>query len=98
VGEPAARIAAAEIALNHLLNDQPENTVLPLETGLILNQEPVEMIKNHPVKDHLLRTSRTIDSRHSGRMASRNGPTHGDDRRLGQEAGEEKYICGCRGL
>jgi hypothetical protein len=38
------------------------------------------MMKNHPVKDRLLRMSRTIDSRHSGRMASRNGPTHGDDR------------------
>jgi hypothetical protein len=38
------------------------------------------MMKNHPVKDRLLRMSRTIDSRHSGRMASRSGPTHGDDR------------------
>jgi hypothetical protein len=36
-------IAAVEIALDHLLNDRPEKTVLPLETTLILSQKPVEM-------------------------------------------------------
>jgi hypothetical protein len=49
--------------------------VLPLETGLILSQEPVEMMRQHPVKDRPLRMSRAIDSRHSTRKASRNGPT-----------------------
>jgi hypothetical protein len=38
------------------------------------------MMRQHPVEDGPLRMSRTIDSRHSRRMASRNGPTHGDDR------------------
>jgi hypothetical protein len=73
-GEPAAGIAAVKILLDHILDDRPEKTVLPLETTLILNQEPVEMMEKHPVEDGPLRMSRTIDSRHSGRMASRNGP------------------------
>ena len=68
-------IAAVEIALDHLLDDRPEKTVLPLETTLILSQEPVEMIEYHSVKDGPLRMTRTIDARHGGRMASRNGPT-----------------------
>jgi hypothetical protein len=48
--------------------------VLPLETTLILRQEPVEMMEEYPVKDRPLRMSRTIDSRHSRRKASRTGP------------------------
>jgi len=47
--------------------------VLPLETCLILNQEPVEMMEKHPVEDDSLRMSRTIDSRQSRRIASRCG-------------------------
>jgi hypothetical protein len=74
-GKPAARIAAVEIALDHLLDDRPEKTVLPLETTLIFSQEPVEMMEKHPVEDGPLRMSGTIDSRHSRRIASRNGPT-----------------------
>jgi hypothetical protein len=48
--------------------------VLPLETTLILHQEPVEMMEKHPVKDRPLRMSRMIHSRHGGRIASRNEP------------------------
>jgi len=73
-GEPAFRIAAVKILLDHLLNDRSEKTVLPLKTTLILSQEPVEMMEEYPVKDRPLRMSRTIDSPHSGRKASRNGP------------------------
>ena len=62
-------------ALDHVLDDRPEEAVLLLETTLILSQEPVEMMRQHPVKDRPLRMSRTIDSRHCGRMTSRNGPT-----------------------
>jgi hypothetical protein len=32
-------------------------------------------MRQHPVEDRPLRMSRTIDSPHSGRMASRNGST-----------------------
>ena len=48
--------------------------VLPLETTLILRQKPVEMMEEYPIKDCPLRMSRTIDSRHSRRKASRTGP------------------------
>jgi len=48
--------------------------VLPLETTLILHQEPVEMMEEHPVEDRPLRMSRKKDSRYCRRMASRNGP------------------------
>ena len=72
-GKAAARIAAIEIALHDLLDDRPEKTVLPLEMGLILSREPVEMMRQHPVEDGPLRMLRTIDSRHSKRIASRNG-------------------------
>jgi len=60
-GKPAFRIAAVEIMLDHLLDDRPEKTVVPLETGLILSQEPVEMMEQHPVEDGPLRMSRTVD-------------------------------------
>ena len=73
-GKPAFRIAAVEITLDHLLDDRPEKTVLPLETGLILSQEPVEMMEEYSVEDGPLRMSGTVDSRHGGRMTSRNGP------------------------
>jgi hypothetical protein len=33
------------------------------------------MMKDHPVENAPLRMSRMIDSRHGGRMASRNKPT-----------------------
>jgi hypothetical protein len=49
--------------------------VLPLETTLILRQEPVEMMEKDPIENGPLRMSRTIDSRHSRREASRNGST-----------------------
>jgi hypothetical protein len=34
-GESEFRVAAVEIAINHLLDDRPEKTVLPLETVFI---------------------------------------------------------------
>jgi len=74
-GKAAAGIAAVEIALHDLLNDRAEVAVLLLETALILRYEPLEMMEQYPAKDRPLRMSRTIDSRYSGRMASRNGPT-----------------------
>ena len=72
-GKPAERDAAVEVALLDFLDDRPEEALFLLETSLILGQEPVEIMKKHPVEDGPLRISRTIDSRHGGRMASRNG-------------------------
>jgi hypothetical protein len=74
-GEPAAGIAAVKILFDHLLDDRPEKTILPLEPTLIFRQKPVEMMEEYPVKDCPLRMSRTMDSRHSRRKASRTGPT-----------------------
>jgi hypothetical protein len=74
-GEPAFRIAAVKILLDHLLDDRSEKPILPLETVFIFGQEPVEMMEKHPAKNRPLRMSGTIDSRHSRRIASRNGPT-----------------------
>jgi len=44
-GEPAAGIAAVEVALHDVFDDRPEIPILPLETALIFCQEPVEVIK-----------------------------------------------------
>ena len=66
-GEPAFRIAAVKILLDHPLNDRSEKPILPLETVFIFGQEPLEMMEEYPVKDRPLRMSRTIDSRHSRR-------------------------------
>jgi len=49
--------------------------ILLFETGLILRDKPLEMMEKHPVENGPLRMSGTIESRHSGREASRNGPT-----------------------
>ncbi len=88
--EPAAGIAVVEILLHHLPDDRPEKTVLPLETTFILSQEPVEMMEKHPVKDGPLRMSGTIDSRHGGRRASRNGPTSRIGPRLPEKRDEPR--------
>jgi len=73
-GKPAARIAAVKIALNDFLDNRAEKAVWLLEAALVLRQELVEIMEQDPIKDSPLRMSRTIHSRHSGRMASRNGP------------------------
>jgi hypothetical protein len=44
-GEPAARVAAVEVALDHLLDNGPEEPVLLLEGIFILDQEPFEVMK-----------------------------------------------------
>jgi len=43
--EPAAGIAAVEVALHDVFDDRPEIPILPLETALIFCQEPVEVMK-----------------------------------------------------
>ena len=73
-GKPALRIAAVEISLHDLLDDRPKIPILPLETGLILGQELIEMMEEDPVEDGPLRMARAIDSRHIGKADSRNMP------------------------
>jgi hypothetical protein len=71
-GEPAARVAAVKIAPHDFLDGRPEEAVFLLEAALMLREEPVEIMKEHPIKDGPLGTAGTIHSRHGGRMASRN--------------------------
>jgi len=64
-GKPAARIAAVEVAVHDLLDDRPEEAILPLESALIFGKEPVEVMEQHPVERSPLGMSRTVDSGHS---------------------------------
>jgi hypothetical protein len=73
-GEAAAGVAAVQIVLNHLLDDRSEEAVLLLETSLVLCQEPVKIVKKHPVENGPFRMSRTIDSCHSKDKDSGNTP------------------------
>jgi hypothetical protein len=44
-GKAATGVAAVEVLLHDLFDDRPEIAVLPLETALILRNEPLEMMK-----------------------------------------------------
>jgi len=74
-GEPTAGIATVQITLDDFFDDRPEVAVLLLKTSLVLRQEPVKVMEQHPIEDSPLGMSRTIHSRHNGRMASRTGPS-----------------------
>jgi hypothetical protein len=65
------------MAFSHFFDDRPEVALLPLETGLILGDKPLEMMEQYPVEDGPLRMSRTINSRYGGRMASETGHRQG---------------------
>jgi hypothetical protein len=74
-GESATGVAAVEIALDHIFNDWPEEAMLLLEAALVVCQEPVEVMEEHPIKNGPLGMPGTIHSRHGRREASRNGPS-----------------------
>ncbi len=73
-GEPAARIAAVQVALHYLLDNGAEEAVLFLEAMLILCEEAVEVMEEHAIKDSPLGMSGTINSGHIRSFSSRNGP------------------------
>jgi len=73
-GEVGARIATVEIALDDLLDDRPEMTILLLKAALVDCQEPVEVMEQHPIEDRALRMTRTIDPLHIGATDSRSEP------------------------
>jgi hypothetical protein len=62
-GKPAARVAAVQVSFNDFLDDRPQEAVALLKTSLILGQEMVEVMKQHPVEDCPLRMTRAIYSR-----------------------------------
>jgi hypothetical protein len=78
-GKPAARIAAVQVALDHLLDNGPEETVLLLEAALIFYQELVEVMEQHPVEDSALGMAGAIDSWHGKDKDSGNGPEEASD-------------------
>jgi len=86
-GEPAVRITAVKITLHDLLDDRPEEPILLLETALVFCQKPVEVMEQHPIENGPLRMPGTIDSRHGGRRASRNGPSPRIGPRLPEKTG-----------
>ena len=61
-GEPAAGVAAIQVALDDLLDDRPEEAIPLLEASLVFRQETTEVMKKHPVEDSPLGMSGTIDS------------------------------------
>ena len=79
----AAGIAAVEIALDDILDDRPEEAVFPLKTPLLFRDEPLEMMKKHPVENGAFRMARAVDSRHIGNEASRNAPGTGQGKNPG---------------
>jgi len=82
-GKAAAGVAAVEIALDDILDDRPEEAVFPLKTPLIFRDEPLEMMKKHPVENGPFRMARAVDSRHIGNEVSRNGPGTGKGKNPG---------------
>ncbi len=73
-GKSATGVTAVEIALDHLLDDGPEETVLLLKAVLIFSQELVKVMEEDAVKDGALRMSRPVDSCHGKDRNSKNEP------------------------
>ena len=73
-GEPAAGIAAVKILLDGVLDDRTEIAVRLLETLLVLRDEALKMMEEHPVENRAFRMARAVDSRHIQDKRSRNGP------------------------
>jgi hypothetical protein len=76
-GKAALRIAAVKIFFDDILDDQPEETIVPLEAALVFGDEPLEMMEKHSVENGAFRMTRTVDSRHIGNEVSRNAPGTG---------------------
>lgn len=62
--ESAAWIAAVKILLDDVLDDRTEIAVRLIETLLVLRDEALKMMEQHPVENGPLRMTRTIDARH----------------------------------
>jgi len=77
-GEARAGVAAIEVAADDFPDDRLEISVFPLEAPLVFDEEPLEMMEQHAVEDHALRTSRTVDSRHIAKADSKSVPAVAD--------------------
>jgi len=82
-GKSTAGIAAVKIFFDDILDDRPEITIVPLEPALVFRDEPLEMMKKHPVENGAFRMARAVDSRHIGDEVSRNAPGTGQGKNPG---------------
>jgi len=73
-GKATHRIAAVEILLNNILDHRPKIAILLLEPIFIFSKEPLEIIKEHPIKNRVFWMTLAVDSWHSREDDSRNGP------------------------
>lgn len=65
-GKSAAGIAAVKIAQDHVFDDRPEITIVPLEAAFVFGYEPLDMIKKHSIENGAFRMTRTVNSRNIG--------------------------------
>ncbi len=63
-GKPAHRSAAAEIALDHILDHRTEEAIILLETLFIFPKKILEIIKEHLVKHCVFWTTLAVDPCH----------------------------------
>lgn len=66
----SASAAAVQVLLDNILDHRTEIPVLPLESILIFSKEPLEIIKEYPVKHRVFRMTLVVDPCHSSRNAS----------------------------
>ncbi|MDI6699602.1 MAG: hypothetical protein QME85_11840 [Candidatus Saccharicenans sp.] len=60
-GKSATGVTTVEIALDDFFDDRAQEAILLLEAALILRQEAVEVMEEHPIKDSPLRMSGAIN-------------------------------------
>ena len=67
-------VGAVEVALYDFLDDRPEIPILLLEPALVLREEALKIMEQHPVEDRALQMAKVVDSRHSHKADSKSVP------------------------
>jgi len=73
-GKSTFGVAAVKIALHHLFDNRPEESVFPLKAAFILGQELVKIMEEHPIEDGALGMTGAVDSWHSRQEYPENRP------------------------
>jgi len=73
-GKAAHRISTVEILLYNILDHRTEIPILLFETILIFSKELLKIIKEHTIKNRMVRMTLAVDSCHGSRDVSRNRP------------------------
>jgi hypothetical protein len=87
-GKARARVSAIEVALDNFLDDRSEIPIFLLEPALVLRQEALKIMEQHPVENRALRMARAIDSRHIRNADSKSVP----GTREGRSGGTRKNL------